>query len=158
MLHTITEWLKNHPLLYPFILFVLAAFVSIYSAELKRFLHHWPKTAEHSRKAAQQVVIHRLAILNALHNDSYQLLLYFADKFITLVIEGLGLMVIISVIGLITKIHIELIVWVSMMTGSLTGAVLEVRRVLKELVNYDQSVNTLQAYLAKLKNTPTTGA
>jgi hypothetical protein len=152
VLHTITEWLKNHPVLYPFILFVFAAFVSIYSQEIKRFLHHWPKTAEHSRKSAQQFVTRQLALINALHNDSYHLLIYFADRFILLVIEGFVLMLIVFVIGLVIKIHPKqsLIIWGSLMAGSLIGAVLEVRRVLKQLLNYDQSVTDLQAYLTKL--------
>lgn len=155
VLHTLTEWLKSHTLLYTFVLFLLSAFLSIYSQEIKRFLHSWPRTAEAARRHTLQNVTYQLALLKTLHNDSYRLLLYFADKFTTLIFEWLGLMIILTVIGIVRKARLEPGIYFGLMAGSFIGTVQDVRGMLVRLARYDESVAKLQQQISEL-NTPVT--
>jgi hypothetical protein len=152
VLNTLTIWLKAHTLLYPFILFLLSALFSIYSKDIKQFLHSWPKTAQKARQFSQQAATTRLGLLKVLHNDSYQLLLYFGTQFVGLFFEWLFLVFIpFGVIGIVTKKPVELGTYIAMMGGVFMGVCQEVRGVLVQLRRYDQSVTKLQEEIERLK-------
>jgi|SRR5579872_1178610 len=151
VLNALKNWLWTHSLLYPFVLFALAAFVSIYSQDIKAFLHHWPRTKERWRKVKEKELIDRLALLKRLHNDSYQLLVYLTDQLIglvfTCVITSLVLMIFNGIVH-DTKNTVGEIkgVWV----GIALGMGQNIKGVLKELSNYNSTVARLQQRLAKL--------
>ena len=84
-LHSLTDWLGKHTLLYAFALFLVGCFVSLYSAEVKRFLHVWPRTR--LNQAHQNSVRQRLDLMKRLHKNPYNLLFYFAQEFISMIFE-----------------------------------------------------------------------
>ncbi len=144
MLDTLTNWLKAHTLLYTFILFLLSALFSIYSKDIKQFLHSWPKTTEKARQFSQQAATTRLRLLKMLHNDSYNLLLYFGTKFVNLIFQWLFLAIALTVTGAIRRKQFEPGVFIGLMAGWFMGVCQEVRGVLVQLIRYDQSIAKLQ--------------
>jgi hypothetical protein len=152
VMNTVKDWLLHHPLLYPFILCVFAAFVSIYSQDIKSFLHHWPRAKESVRWFSQDKASRRLRLLEVLHNNSYQLLLYFATKFIQGVILWVIVAATFTIIGLITKSKTAgLQALVGICGGIFFATCQEVRGVLVQLISYDQSVAKLKERLSKLE-------
>ena len=98
MFQVLKDWAWAHPLLYPFILFVLACLVEIYGKDIRSFLHEWPRTKARAHKVKENDLCKRLVVLKALHNDSYQLILYLMNKCLMLIIEWFATAVIASVI------------------------------------------------------------
>lgn len=142
--HALTEWLRNHPLLYPFILFLLGGFLTLYSGDIKRFLHEWPRTKEKARQAGRNKAIFQLELLTSLHNDSYQLLLYFAERVTQVVYWGVFCAPIAIIIGIFSsKVH-PLSLLFGMWAGNVIAESQRVRKVLAQLHSYDKSVAMLQ--------------
>src|SRR5580700_7927625 len=78
------------------------------------------------------------------NNNSYQLLLYFATRFITVVFEWVTFAAILTVIGFIAKWKtLNKGIFISLGAGIFFSACQEVRGVLVQLINYDESVSKL---------------
>jgi hypothetical protein len=150
MLHMLVEWFKNHPLLYPFILFLLAAFISVYTSDIKQFLHNWPRTKERARRAREHDLTERLVLLKTLHNDSYQLVIYLTSRLIHLAFSYLNAVILLIVVAIVSRTHIDAAMVEGVVTGLVMGECYWVRGVLKELSNYDETVATFQERLAGL--------
>ena len=153
MFQSVKDWLWSHPLLYPFILFVLACLVEIYARDIRSFLHNWPRTKKTVRGVAKDDLTKRLVLLKSLHNDSYQLILYLAHKGFELIIEWIVVAVTLSVILLVLHHTIEDILssLIGVCLGALTGMFYDIRKVLNQLSDYDRAVTKLQNKLDDLK-------
>jgi uncharacterized membrane protein (DUF106 family) len=151
MLHTITDLLKNHQLLFTLVLFVLSALFSIYASEIKQFLHNWPRTKERARKARENDLVERLALLKILHNDSYQLIIYLVNRFTGLIFSWLKAMAVLILIEIVSRTPLNQGLVEGVVIGLVTGECYYVRVVLKELGNYDETVRNFQQRLSDLK-------
>jgi MFS family permease len=143
------DWFGRHPLLYTFLLFLIACFVSIYSSDVKRFLHEWPRTKVKARQANRLVVTQRLELLNHVHGNSYNLIFYFALQFIEMVFEFLLLAIVATILAKVAAIKSLSGVMFGLFCGAFVGRCYTVRGVLKQLSNYDHSVSELQRQLAE---------
>jgi hypothetical protein len=143
-MHLLTEWLKGHTLLYTFILFLISALFSLYSQDIRRFLHEWPRTKAKALKTRRDAAIRRLELLSLLYNNSYQLLLYFATQFVQMIFGWLIWAAILTVIALFSKTQVSRGVVFGVFAGLFIGRLQEIRGVLVQLTRYDRSVATLQ--------------
>jgi hypothetical protein len=74
----IPDWLTAHPIAFALGLFALSAVISIYSKEIKTFLHTWPRNKV--RAGFLSLNRNRLSTLQHLHNNPYGLVLYLARE------------------------------------------------------------------------------
>lgn len=151
MWNSLKDWLWHHQLLYPFILFTLAAVVSIYSQDIKSFLHRWPRTKEHARRAKENQLGNRIQLLRALHNDSYQLLLYLSRRVIHDCYAGIRFIAVLYVVCLLVKTHTKPGFYFYFLGGWLTGTLQLLNGVLRELDDFDATIVKLQLKLSELK-------
>jgi hypothetical protein len=145
----VKDWLWAHSLLYPFLLFVFAALVSIYSREIKTFLHEWPRTTEQLRKYKTNRILSYMALLKSLHNNSYELVLYLAkrllhDCYIAMIWFG----VFVTAASWLRRPNS---VWFGglFIGGWLTGMFQALTKVTKDLSNYDVTIKRLEQKLAQ---------
>jgi hypothetical protein len=143
-MNTLTDWLKNHQLLYTFILFLLSAAFSLYAKDIRRFLHEWPKTKETARQVKRDKAAERLRLLQLLHNDSYQLLLYFSIQFMQIVLGCLISAAILFVISLFREKPFLTGIYVGAWAGIFLGRLDNLRSVVSQLTRYDSAVAGLQ--------------
>jgi hypothetical protein len=153
----LTDWLKDHPFLYPFILFLIGVAVSIYSQNVKRFLHDWPRTKEKKRQVQRNAVTRRLELLKLLHNNSYELIVYLGGRSVLMVYS---LMFIGIVIGTAKALNLGVQnhkwaalagVLAGILSGEFTGALRELHEIFRQLKSYEQSVTQLEQTLSKLE-------
>ena len=76
VLRTSVGWFQGHPLTVSIILFFAAALISIYSTEIKHFLHHWPRTRKALHSSTRSFLTNRVVLLERLHNNAYEVLMY----------------------------------------------------------------------------------
>jgi len=144
------DWLRNHPLGYPAILFVLACIVSIYAGDIKRFVHKWPgKTA---RAAVRNSTAQQLELLKHLQpGNAYNLLFYFASQFIGFVFQSLGIIVVANIVSAVKYWHISADTYFSLVAGLFCGRCNTVRKLLVQLGRYPESTAELEKRLADLR-------
>ncbi len=147
----IAGWLKNHSLLYTFILFLISAAFSIYSKDIRRFLHEWPRAKEKKRQVQRKAVSRRLELLELLHNNSYELILYIADKVVLMVYGLIFFFVIVGASKTLHKWATLAAVLSGILSGEFIGALQEMHEIFGQLKSYEQSVATLQLTLSVLE-------
>jgi hypothetical protein len=155
VLHALKDWLWGHPLLYGFILFALSLLGSIYSQEIRAFLHSWPRTKEHRRRVKQTELSSRIELLKKLHNDSYQLLLFLAGRIAGDCFKALVLVILMLVASGFTKIKPQPGTYIWLLCGWFTGMFQWLNGVMKQLHDFDATVATLQSQLSELKRETT---
>lgn len=130
---------------------MLAALISVYSQDIKRFLHEWPNTKEKVRKAREQRLIARLALLNRLHNDTYRLLLFVVWKTSRILFDMAVYGMVLFLGSVYTKVQLKPGMYLGYFIGSLVGLFASLRDVSDSLYDYDESVKKIEAKLATLK-------
>lgn len=139
-------WCHDHTLTVALILFVLSCLISIYSTEIKHFLHHWPRTRAGFVRLIRNKAENDLRLLNDVHNDVYQLVFYVIWAFVNPLVMGIYYTIGTYVVVLLLPKHqpISSKVIFAYIGGFVLGSLIEVRRTLKRLQDYDASVKTLQ--------------
>jgi hypothetical protein len=146
-MHALLDWLRNHPVGYPAILFLLTCIVEIYAGDIKRFLHKWPRTT--AQAAARNSTIARLELLKSLQpGNTYNLLFYLAFQFITFVFQSLGIIIIADIVSVAKHWNISAGIYFAMIAGIFIGTCNTVRKVLWQLDSYPESVARLEKKLA----------
>ena len=143
-LNWLIGWLSGHPLLYGFVLFLISCVVSLYSNEIKRFLHVWPKTK--LSEAHQSAVRQRLDLMKRLHKNPYNLIFYFAQEFISMIYEWLVLAVLFTIASSIWK-QIPPASFIPFCIGALTGRCQRNRTMLNQLAHYEEIAPLLERQL-----------
>lgn len=149
---TLKDWLWSHPLLYPFILFVIACAVSVYSQDIKRFLHNWPRTKERSRRFTENDLTKRIVLLMKLHNNSYQLLLFMVYKITNYVFTCILTSILVIGIGVITHEKSIRGSIFGVAFGLFVGVCFDLRTTVNQLYRYDEAVADLQKQRSKLQS------
>jgi|SRR5437667_1507601 len=149
-MHALIDWLQNHPVAYPAILFVLACIVSIYAGDIKRFLHQWPRTT--LRAAARNSTVQRLELLKSLQpGNAYNLLFYFALQFIGFVFESIAIIIVANIVFAAAHWKVAAGTYFALIAGAFCGRCNTVRKVLAQLGEYPQSVAELEKQLADVQ-------
>ena len=140
--HRLIDWVGNHQLLYTFILFLLAAALSIYAQDIRLFLHRWPRTKvqEFNRNRISE----RLKLLRSINGSAYHLLFYFALQFLQMVLEFLLLAVGYTIYSALGPGTARMTILIALFSGAFIGRCNSVREVMKQLSKYDQSVSALE--------------
>lgn len=158
MLQTLTQWPSTHSVLFTIILFVFAALISIYSEDIKYFLHHWPRTKENARKGKEGFLKDYLSLLKRVHNDSYQLTLYLATRIIRMLLYGMivALVIPLTIAGF-QHVPLAPTTYLGMCVGWLGGMFQGLNKFLRELNHYDVTVANIEQALSQLQtSSPTT--
>jgi hypothetical protein len=145
-IHFAQDWSRSHTLTVTIILFFLAAFISIYSTEIKDFLHHWPRTRASFRDIARRKTQEELDILNRVHEDPYQLLLYLAWAAIKMIVTSL-LYAAGAVFSMRFNMRAALPLVVGLVFGECGATLRDVRSHVNKLYNYDSAVAKLEKEL-----------
>lgn len=148
------DWAWAHPLLYPFILFVLACLVEIYAKDIRSFLHHWPRTNERWRNVKEKDLVNRLELLKTLHNDGYRLLIYLVSRAIGLFFSCFLTSFVVLVYAVLIHERNRGALADGVSFGLIVGTLYDVNGVLKQLINYDETVVDFQKRLSVLKQAP----
>ncbi|MBZ5492189.1 MAG: hypothetical protein LAO76_14760 [Acidobacteriia bacterium] len=144
---SLIKWPSNHPIVFTLILFVFSSLVSIYASEIKRFLRERPlKFKEYN----QQQFARDLALLQRLHNDSYQLILFFLWNIVSIIYAAVLWTGIFFLLSFMTHNKIAAVPLSSAIIGVAFGKALLIRQLLTRLVNYEHSV----IHLKKLAGIP----
>jgi hypothetical protein len=149
-MNSISHWVQIHPITFAVLLFVASALISLFSQEIKDFLRTWPKTK--MAALALKDLRNQLAVLNNLHNDSYQLTLWFVWGLVSVVITSLWANLIVVALFFImdyprfpTTVSLG-----STFSGVVIGQAFKMRQTMNQLYNYDRSVEDLKKRIATL--------
>lgn len=137
----ISRWHEAHPTGFELTLFLLACLVSVFSSAILGFLKSFPRK---QRAVRYRKDVYRIQLLNLLHNDSYQLLLYVLSEVVWGVTTALlwSLFLIAFQLGLAHKIDSSSLG--SITVGILLGKAIQMRSVLAQLHNYEDSIEKLK--------------
>ena len=145
-LSTVHKWFIQHPIWLNVILGVAFFALSMYSKEIRLFLHFWPRKKLHSNDRI--LTGQRLQTLERLHNDTYALVLYLAvaitNTFVSAVVWNaiaLGLWV----LFIHTKPSFSL--W-TIVLAAFIGRIMQVNMILKELCTYEKSIADIKRSMA----------
>jgi hypothetical protein len=148
------SWCHSHPLTFSVILFVLASLVSVYSAEIKQFLRHWPQTRVTLLFLRRNKAKHELHLLLRLHDNVYELLLYFIWSLVSPV--GTALVFTLAIAAgswMRTRDFNDRILW-PLLGGFLVGKAIEVRQTASRLYDFDASVKKLEKKVQDFDSLP----
>lgn len=142
--HSSVTWLQGHPLSVSFILFGLATVISIYASDIKRFLHSWPRSRKTILAINRNKATHTLNLLKVVHNNPYQLLMYFIWNIVSVVVTAFYINAgFIAVAWISTRKLTVVSIWPTM-AGIALVRTFEVRNTLRQLYDYDASVKELE--------------
>jgi hypothetical protein len=139
MFTNLIAWLRLHPLTITLVLFTIGCLVSLYATEIKDFIRHYPKNR--FRSYVVNDAKRRLELLRSLHNNSYSLLLYIASALVEGVWFAFYVQIGYSIISA-SLFHSPSPSW-SLFIGGLVGTVIKLRLMLRELRDYEHSVDHL---------------
>lgn len=150
MIDTTHAWIVAHPVVMMFVLFSVGILVSLFSAEIKRFMAYWPgRTAQ---SAALNTNTNRLKLLESIHGNTYNLVLYLAFNATGLVTMALIWSIILLVGSAIFNHGIVARAWVGpTVTGMCVSKIQMIGRDIKDLYNYDQVSAELRKSIESLK-------
>jgi hypothetical protein len=151
VLQTLKAWPSTHSVLFTVILFLLAAFISVYSQDIKRFLHDWPNTKEKIRKARERELTARLATLKTLHDDSYQLLLFVVWRVSKTSFEMAAFGMALFFVSLYLNVQLKPTMYLGYFLGSLVGLFGFIKGITVSLYKYDESVKEIEEKVARLR-------
>lgn len=137
----VSDWCSKHPLTITFILFLLSVVISIYASEIKSFIRHWPKST--LRAARRNTALHQKYILELVHNDAYNLLLYLAWNLVHVVALAVLWLVFVNTISLILAHHVTSLSLWTVISGIAVGKALKVKSRLEQLEHYENSIQKL---------------
>lgn len=149
-MHTVITWCRNQPVWFAIILFVLTIPLSLYAAELKHFLHSWPRTKKTLRRFSYNRAQSKLKLLKALHQDSYRLNLYVYGSLLYVFRFSVYLYTGVILVSLIFTRHFP--TWLSLWgtaSGILMGRLLDLSDVFKDLEKYERAVTRLEREIAR---------
>jgi len=151
-MHSFAEWLRNHPVASFLIPIAVGLLGNVYSGNLKRFLHQWPRSKRTMRAGARNIAITRLEQLKHLHpGNAYNLLFYFALHFIGFVFESLAWVVLVTIVSWVAHWKVPEGVFFGLVGGVFLGRYNTVRKVLWDLNDYDHSVAKLEKQIADVQ-------
>lgn len=141
---TASHWAQGHPITFAIVLFAASALISLYSQEIKTFLRTWPTTK--MRASVLNDARHQLALLNNLHNNTYQLLLWFIWNIVQVVITALlgNILVFFIFLALEYPKFPTAASLGSSFIGIICGQAWRMKLVLRQLYDYDRSVQMLK--------------
>jgi hypothetical protein len=137
---TLKEWPSTHSVLFTIILFLLAALISVYSQDIKRFLHDWTNTKQTIGKMRERNLTARLSLLKTLHNDSYRLLLFVVWKASHILFEMALFGMVLFLVSVYTKVQLKPSAYLGYFLGSLVGLLASIQGLTASLYKYDESV------------------
>jgi hypothetical protein len=133
-----------------FALFFVSGLISLYSKEIKGFLHSWPIRT--LRTADLNMSKKRLQLLESLHNNTYNLVIYLALSVTSYVDAMFFWFVILSLTDLIIFHTFPKYSFLPAITGVAIGKTTQVGIVLKELCNYEKRTEELRQEIAFHEN------
>lgn len=148
----VSNWITAHPIAVTFVLFAIGILVSLYSSEIKRFLHGWTKRKwrDLNRKQAANT----LALLRRVHNNSYEFLLYIFGRLAHLITQAVWMNLALLAFAGFTHASLGTSMW-SIFGGLLIGWAYQLKELIKSLYNYEKSVKYWEDELAKYDEPPT---
>lgn len=151
MISTAHEWIVSHPVTMMLILFIIGSVVSLFSTEIKRFVAYWPgRTAQ---AAALNMDTNRLRLLENIHGNTYNLVLYLAFNATGLVTTAFFWSMILVVGSAIFNHGVVAREWViPVVIGMCVGKVQMVARDIRDLYHYDKISAELRNSIESLKN------
>lgn len=153
MLTKFVIWSHSHSLTISFVLFFVGSLISVYSSEIKGFLREYPKNR--FREYVRNNSSRRLALLRRLHNNSYELVLFIAWK----AVDGLWFAFYVQIgYDILTNTHASSSSSWSLLLGGLVGTGLGIRITLKDLCNYERSVESLSRLVGEVQPPQTVAA
>jgi hypothetical protein len=143
----VSDWTTAHPIAFTLILFVLGIIISIYSAEIKQFLHGWTKRTwrQFNRRQAEQ----NLALLRRVHNNSYELQLYVLGSLAHFARQAVlwNFIALVIVLGFLHQPYTSS-VW-GIFGGFVIGWATRLEQLIIGLRNFDRNVAALQNEIRK---------
>jgi hypothetical protein len=140
------DWIATHPVFTMFALFFASGLISLYSREIKGFLHFWPIRT--LRAANLNINTKRLYLLDSLHNNPYNLLIYLALEVTSYIESMFYWSLIVLMWNLIFYHHIPSWNFLPAILGTGIGKATQVSFVLKQLWNYDNETDQLRKAIA----------
>lgn len=133
------KWPVNHPIAFPMVLFALSALVSIYGPDIKRFIQERPHKF---KQYNQRLLANDLTLLKWLHNNSYNLSLYFYSQVIGAITAFLLWYVGFSTLNWLT--HSGPTPMSNIIFGITVGTAFRMRRILMSLYSYERTIKDLE--------------
>ena len=142
----IHDWIATHSVTMMFVLFAASGLISLYSKEIKGFLHVWPIRT--LRAANLNVNRKRLQLLESLHNNTYNLVIYLALSVTSYIDAMFYWFLIINMTSLVFSHHVATWSFLSAILGVGIGKTTQVSIVLRELWSYDKRTQELRRAIA----------
>ena len=146
-LNAVHNWLIAHPITWSLILLFVSGVVSLYSKDLREFLHTWP--IKKLRASDRNLSRKRLETLEQIHNNTYNLVLYLALAVTDTIKTAIFWNCAIILASLLFFHHVpqDFSLW-SALSGVLIGKGLQINNVLVDLRNYENVTNGLKQAIA----------
>jgi hypothetical protein len=136
------DWISGHPVATMLTLFFVSGLISLYSKEIKGFLHVWPiRTLRAYNRNNNR---NRLRLLESLHNNTYQLVIYLALSALSVFLSALTWYALLLPVYFLFSAHPVFIQPWSIILGVATGKASQVSIVLRELGNYERRTEELR--------------
>ena len=128
-------WISGHPVATMLTLFFVSGLISLYSKEIKGFLHVWPIRT--LRAYNRNNSTRQLRLLETLHNNTYKLVIYLAHSVVSVILSTLSWYVLLTAINLWFSPHPTFAGPWPILWGITVGKALQVSTVLQELGNFE---------------------
>lgn len=146
---SIVDWSGRHPTALALILFALGCVISLYSKEIRKFLHTWPRTSNAIDNISYKMMKHDLAEIEALHNNTYNLVFYALSLFVAGTTRIVVVVGAIYLLNDIAKSPMSTTAVIGLSLGMFMGRVGDLRRLVDRLINYEKSSAFIKNEIAK---------
>jgi hypothetical protein len=141
----IPEWVYTPQMIVTYVLFVLAALVSLYTAEIRRFIRSAGQTP---RAMMINRLKYRKRFLEDVHDNPYNLLLFLAWMLVNTIMVAIWMLLILAVLKLVFKLDWS---FYSVFGGLIVGRVMNVASHVNWLYNYEEQIAWIDKELVRLK-------
>ncbi len=137
------NWIVGHPVTMMFAIFAASGLISLYGQEIKGFLHTWPIRT--LRSANLNVNRKQLRLLESLHNNTYNLLIYLALAVTSFFGTVLSWFIFLNLANVIFSLHFApLLMLAPALVGVGVGQSTKMNIVLRELCQYEKRTAELR--------------
>jgi hypothetical protein len=145
------KWIVDHPVVMLFASLIASGLISLYSQQIRGFLHTWPIRT--LRSANLNVNRKQLQLLESLHNNTYNLVIYLALAATSFVGTAFNWLICLNFANLIFSLHFTLqLMLIPAIVGPIFGKSMQVNIVLRELCHYDKRTAELRASIEYHEN------
>jgi hypothetical protein len=149
MFTNIADWAHQHPTALTLILFVVSCTVSVYGKEIRNFFHNWPRTSKALDTVSYRTMQHDLAEIEALHKNTYNLLLYTLSLFAAGSTRVVIVVAILYTLSSVANSPLSATSVIGLALGMFMGRVSDLGRLVHRLIHYEESSALLKREIAK---------